>query len=96
MSTWPKIALVVLCAWCLETRAEVSAQETVSAAVPDTLCDYCRDFSDGGTAAGNVQTAYRPGVGYVDESAQKGMATQKTDKELTVQVVERPLGAKSK
>jgi hypothetical protein len=96
MVTWPRIAFVILCAWSLETSAEAFAQETVSVAVPDTLCDYCRDFTDGATATGNVRTAYRPGVGYAGEAAQKGMATQPADKELTVQVVERPSGAKSK
>lgn len=96
MSTWPRIAFVVLCVWSLDTSAEASAQETVSVAVPDTLCDYCRDFTDGATAAGNVRTAYRPGVGYAGGPAQKGMATQQSDKELTVQIVERPSGAKPK
>jgi hypothetical protein len=44
--------------------AQVAGATTV---VPDTLCDYCKDYTDEATAAGDVRSTYRPGTGYARE-----------------------------
>jgi hypothetical protein len=43
----------------------------VEAAAVDTLCDYCKDYTDAGASAGNVKSADRPFKGYAAESEQE-------------------------
>ena len=43
---------------------QTAAAQTVEAAPPDSLCDYCKDYTDAGTSAGNIRSAYRPATGY--------------------------------
>jgi len=42
--------------------------QTVEAAAVDTLCDYCKDYTDAATSAGQTRSAYRPGAGYAAEN----------------------------
>jgi hypothetical protein len=71
MKAWLKIAATVLGAGPIAIffSISVSAQalSDVTAVLPDTLCDYCKDFTDAATSAGAVRSAYRPGVGYATE-----------------------------
>jgi hypothetical protein len=65
-----KIVAVGLLAWpiAVMTSAPLAAQvwDDMNAALPDTLCDYCKDFTDAANA-GPVRSSYRPGVGYATE-----------------------------
>jgi hypothetical protein len=50
---------------------QTATAQTVEAAAVDTLCDYCKDYTDAGASAGNVKSAYRPFKGYAAESEQE-------------------------
>jgi hypothetical protein len=43
---------------------QTAAAQTVEAAPADSLCDYCKDYTDAATSAGNIRSAYRPVTGY--------------------------------
>jgi hypothetical protein len=43
---------------------QIATAQTVEAAPPDSLCDYCKDYTDAGTSAGIIRSAYRPVTGY--------------------------------
>jgi hypothetical protein len=72
MRAWLKIAGTILVAGPIavffSASATAQALSDVTAVLPDTLCDYCKDFTDAATSAGAVRSAYRPGVGYATES----------------------------
>ena len=44
---------------------------------PDGLCDYCKDYSDAATSAGEVRSRYRPGTGYAVEPESQAVAMRK-------------------
>ena len=56
---------------------QTATAQTVEAAAADTLCDYCKDYSD--ASAGNVKSAYRPVTGYAAESENTASQEQKLD-----------------
>jgi hypothetical protein len=64
------------------TSAPLAAQvwDDVSAALPDTLCDYCKDFSDAANA-GPVRSSYRPGVGYATERQDQAAFLQEQERQ---------------
>jgi hypothetical protein len=47
---------------------QTAAAQTGEAAPADSLCDYCKDYTDAATSAGNTRSAYRPGAGYAAEN----------------------------
>ena len=58
---------------------QTATAQTVEATPADSLCDYCKDYTDAGTSAGNIRSAYRPVTGYAIESAAAAAAEQKLD-----------------
>jgi hypothetical protein len=58
---------------------QTATAQTVEAAAADTLCDYCKDYTDAGASAGYVKSAYRPVTGYAAESENTASQEQKLD-----------------
>jgi hypothetical protein len=58
---------------------QTATAQTAEAAAADTLCDFCKDYTDAGASAGNVKSAYRPDTGYAAESENTASQEQKLD-----------------
>jgi hypothetical protein len=101
MGTWSKIAAASLLASPIGLLGNPSAIAQVPgdafAALPDTLCDYCKDFTDKATAAGPVRSTYRPGAGYASEPRGESTLVRPAERqELGLEIVEGALGATPK
>jgi hypothetical protein len=58
---------------------QTATAQTIEATPADSLCDYCKDFTDAGTSAGDIRSAYRPVTGYAIESETAATNEQKLD-----------------
>jgi hypothetical protein len=78
MVTWLKlvVAALITLAVAVLLVGSVAAQtvDPEPTAALDSFCDYCKDYTDTGTASRPPTTAYVPGVGYPAER-QKEAAT---------------------
>jgi hypothetical protein len=98
MGTWSKIAAASLLASPIGLLGNPSAlAQEPGDALPDTLCDYCKDFTDKATAAGPVRSTYRPGAGYPSEPRGEATLARPAERqELGLEIVEGALGATPK
>ena len=100
MKTWSRIAVAALIAWpfaCLSNTSVTAQVADALTVVPDTLCDYCKDFTDPATATGAVRSAYRPGLGYAAEPESTAASVPPVEKKGDgLQVVECQSGARAK
>jgi len=70
------------------------AQSADTQAAPDHLCDYCKDYTDAATSAGEVRSRYRPGTGYPAEpDSEMVAAMQRQRKETGFSTPSRPENA---
>jgi hypothetical protein len=46
---------------------QTATAQTVEATPTDSLCDYCKDYTDAAAATGNIRSAYRPISSYPAE-----------------------------
>jgi len=51
-----------------------SAKAEEPPGAPDELCDYCKDYTDRATSAGDIRSGYRPGRGYAVEPEGESIA----------------------
>jgi hypothetical protein len=58
---------------------QTAMAQTVEAAPTDSLCDYCKDYTDAAAATGNIRSAYRPISGYPAEGEAAMAVEQRLD-----------------
>jgi hypothetical protein len=72
-----------------------SAKAEESPGAPDELCDYCKDYTDRATSAGDVRSGYRPGIGYAVEPEGESIAMlQRQRKETRIRARPDPLDSR--
>jgi hypothetical protein len=100
VKAWFKIVTAGLLAAPIATiaGAPLTAQVwgDVNAALPDTLCDYCKDFTDAANA-GPIRSSYRPGVGYATERQDEAAFLEARERqEAGLKLVARQVEGKAK
>ena len=98
MRTWSTLAAASLLASLTgNLTAMAQVPDAASAALPDSLCDYCKDFTDQATAAAPVRSTYLPGRGYISQpQSQLGSVRPVERQELEPRLIEDALGATPK
>jgi hypothetical protein len=93
MRTFFTIAAANLLAWAAVVLGSVSVRgqtsDALTAIVADTLCDYCKDFTDAATSAGSISSGYQPGIGYAPEPQGSAAFLQTERQESRQKLVER-------